>query len=93
MATPYVLEVQEFTSRGKAEVAIAMNGIFTHIGYMDKVFLSKQEACEYYDIYNKHMRSLNAHGTWKSDWDPDTYLRYVVREYDGECRTIQPFAN
>ena len=81
---PYVLEVQEFTSRGYADVAIAMKGIFTHVGYMDKIFLSKQEACEYYDIHNKHMRSLNAHSTWKRDWDPNTYLRYVVREYDGE---------
>lgn len=91
MAT-HVLEVQKFTSGGKAEVAIAMKGIYTHIGYMDKVFLSKQEACDYYDTHNKHMRSLNAHGTWRSDWDPDTRFRYVIREYDGECMTIPPFA-
>lgn len=87
----YILEVQKFTSGGKSEVAIAMNGIFTHIGYMDKVFQNKQEACEYYDIHNKHMRSLNAYGTWSSDWDPNTSLRYVVRKFDGECRTIAPF--
>lgn len=92
MKKVYVLEVQKFTSKGKAEIAIAMNGIFTHIGYMDKVFLSKQEACEYYDKHNKHMRSLNAHGTWSSDWDPNTRLRYVVRKYDGECRTVPDFS-
>jgi hypothetical protein len=93
MKKPYILEVQKFTSGGKSEVAIQMNGIFTHIGYMDKIFLSKQEACDYYDIYNKHMRSLNAHGTWSSDWDPYSRLRYVVRKYDGEVRTISPFVS
>jgi hypothetical protein len=29
------------------------------------------------------MRSLNAHNTYKSDWDPNTKLLYIVREdYD-----------
>ena len=26
------------------------------------------------------MRSLNAHNTYHSDWDPDTKLLYIVRE-------------
>ena len=90
MANPYVLEVQKFAS--DAKVAIEMRGKYTHIGYMYNLFPSKQEACDYYDIHNKHMRSLNAHGTWRSDWDPETRFRYVIREYDGETRTIQPFA-
>lgn len=37
------------------------------------------------------MRSLNAHGTWVSDWDPITYLRYVLRKYNGETMNIPPF--
>jgi hypothetical protein len=82
MKKQYTLEVQKYTGEGKAEVAIEI---------MDKIFLSKQDACEYYDIHNKHMRSLNAHGTWTSDWDPYSRLRYVVRKYDGECRSIPPF--
>jgi hypothetical protein len=29
------------------------------------------------------MRSLNAHNTYESDWDPNTKLLYIVREdYD-----------
>ena len=26
------------------------------------------------------MRSLNAHNTYRSDWDPNTKLLYVVRD-------------
>ena len=26
------------------------------------------------------MRSLNAHNTYESDWDPNTKLFYIVRE-------------
>ena len=37
------------------------------------------------------MRKLNAHHTWCSDWDPKTYLRYIVRECHGECMKIDPF--
>ena len=86
MPRPYVLEVQEFTKgkeSWKTGMAIEKKGI--------KVFISKKKACDYYDKYNKHMRSLNAHGLWRSDWDPQTWLRYVVREYSGECRNIEPF--
>ena len=55
----YILEVLEFIP-GKTLV---------HVGYMDKVFLSKEEAAEYYNEHNPHMRGLNAHGEWRSDWD------------------------
>ena len=37
------------------------------------------------------MRSLNAHNTWISDWDPDTKLLYVVREHYAEYLKIPPF--
>jgi hypothetical protein len=37
------------------------------------------------------MRKLNAHGNFRSDWDPDTYLLYIVREDHGLIQTIPPF--
>ena len=37
------------------------------------------------------MRGLNAHNTWKSDWDPTTSLMYIVRKDHGLNQTIPPF--
>ncbi len=51
----YILEAQRFDRDGHE---------FHHVGYMNTVFKTKQVACNYYDRYNPHMRSLNAHGTW-----------------------------
>lgn len=82
----YVLEVQK-----AIEVSNISSKIFEHVGYMKALFKTKQSACNYYDTYNKHMRSLNAHDTWCSDWDPVTKLRYVVRKHNNECKTIDPF--
>ena len=45
----------------------------------------------YYDKHNPHMRALNAHGEWRSDWDPTTRLLYVVRKHYFEDQTIPPF--
>jgi hypothetical protein len=58
---------------------------------MNKIFKTKKEASDYYDKYNKNMRSLNAHNTYISDWNPVTYLLYIVRKYNGEKLTIPPF--
>jgi hypothetical protein len=58
---------------------------------MNIVFKSKNKAFEYYNTYNKHMRQINVHGNTCSDWDPNTYLRYIVREYYGEHLSIDPF--
>lgn len=49
MENLYVLEVQEQFQDKE----------FIHIGYMDKIFTSKIDAIEYYDIYNAHMRNIN----------------------------------
>lgn len=85
----YVLEVQAFLSGIAGERDDdGTNGHFQHVGYMEKVFTSKPEACRYYDKHNPHMRSLNARKTYRSDWDPESRLRYVVREFSGECRSV-----
>ena len=77
----YILEVLEFIPGKK----------LVHVGYMDKVFPTKEEAAEYYDKHNPHARGLNAHGKWRSDWDPETHLMYIVRECYSEHRNIPPF--
>jgi hypothetical protein len=66
----YVFEVVSRDVNGKQE----------HIGYMKHKFKTKKEACDYYDKHNPHMRPLNAHNTYKSDWDPTTKLLYIVRK-------------
>ncbi len=82
---PYILEVQRFGS-------IKHNGKFEHIGYMSKLFTTKKEAANYYDFHNSHLRKLNTHGTWVSDWDPMTKLRYIVRRATGEYLTVNDFS-
>ena len=89
----WILEVCEFIQE------IDSDGNFIHnrwgdlhIGYMNKVFDTKQDAVDYYDRHNPHMRSINAHGDYHSDWDPNTRLLYNVRQLKScEIRTITPF--
>jgi len=83
---PYMLEVQKFYIReteytGKSE----------HIGYMNKVFQSKQETCDYYNKFNPHMTLLTAHEKWCSDPDPNSGLFYIVREHFYEYLHLPPF--
>ena len=63
---PYILEVQKFNSYGNKEHP-DWNGKSEHIGYINKLFKTQQEASNYYDKFNPHMRSLNVHTNWCSD--------------------------
>ena len=77
----WILEAQRFNNRGADSVGGKSTG-WLHFGYMNIAFPTKRRAAEYYDMHNSHMRGLNAHNTWRSDYDPDTFLRYVVRSYN-----------
>ena len=47
---------------------------------------------EHYDMHNTHMLSIDRDGNGHSDWDPDTKLRFVIRESDHlQIKTIAPF--
>lgn len=81
----YILEVQKWIQEPLEDKG------YIHVGYMDKVFTSKLSAIVYYDEHNPHMRPINAFANSCSDWDPKTYLRYIVRRYYGEKHTIVPF--
>jgi hypothetical protein len=63
-----------------------------HLGYMKKIFRTRKEACEYYNTHNPHLRSINAHGTYKSDWDPVNHKFYIVRKFHCIKMTIPPFS-
>ena len=73
----YVLEVLEFITEQDGENESLSQ--IKHVGYMKGKFKTKKDAVSYYDKYNPHMRSLNAHNTYMSDWDPNTKLFYIVR--------------
>lgn len=90
---PYVLEVVRFiTEREGPDGRLSKGGKKEHVGYMKARFKSKKDACSYYDRHNPHMRPLNAHGTFASDWDPDTKLMYIVREDQCLIDTVAPFS-
>lgn len=86
---PYTLEVARFIT--DKEECKAKGGTTEHVGYMRALFRTKQAAAAYYDRHNPHMRKLDAHNTWKSDWDPTTHLLYIVREAHLLIDTIAPF--
>lgn len=85
----YVLEVVRFIT--DSEEWRAKGGKFEHVGYMRARFRTKEAAASYYDRHNPDQRKLNAHNTWKSDWDPETHLLYIVRKNHGLIDTVAPF--
>ena len=77
----YVLEVLEFITEKDGDNGWLVQGEkIKHIGYMKGKFRTKKDAVSYYDKHNPHMRSLNANNIYKSDWDPNTKLLYIVRD-------------
>jgi len=86
----YILEVQRFIMDGHITHP-EWNGKKEHVGYMNKIFKTKKEACDYYAFYHKNMRTISAEYNWCSDWDADTKLLYVVRRYTGEYLKIDVF--
>ncbi len=87
----YILEVQKELENGTLELWEKFNGKFKHVGYMNRIFTSKREAEMHYNANNKHMRALNTGGDWRSDWDPITKLRFIVRRGHGEMLMIKDF--
>ena len=90
----YVLEVFRFIEEKNGNDGwINKGGKYEHIGYMKAKFKTKNDACTYYNRHNPHMRSLNAHNTYMSDYDPITKLFYIVREDYGINDNINPFSD
>jgi hypothetical protein len=87
---PYILEVLRFDPNGHIEHP-DWYGKAEHIGYMNKIFSTKRDACDYYQQHNQHMRQITKDSNWSSDWDPNTFLMYVIRKSGYEYKKIQPF--
>jgi hypothetical protein len=87
MTKSYVLEVVRFVTQKQD----GENINFKHVGYMNVKFKTKKDACDYYGRCNPHLRPLNAYGDYKSDWDPETELLYIVRRYYVLFASIPPF--
>jgi hypothetical protein len=86
----YILEIQKYDDE-MFHPFRERNGLFIHVGYMDKSFRTKHEACLYYDQHNPHMRSLNVNGDGISDTDSKTKLRYIVRNGYWEFFCVAPW--
>ena len=87
----FVLEVIRFFPSSQ-EIYSFIDGKEEHVGYMKAKFKTKEDACSYYNRNNLHMRKLNAHGDYKSDWDPITKLLYIVRKDYDLIDKIHPFS-
>jgi hypothetical protein len=86
----YVLEF--ITEKEGDNGWLAQGGKIKHVGYMKGTFKTKKDAVSYYDRHNPHMRSINAHGDFCSDWDPNTKLLYIVRDNYFVNATINRFS-
>ena len=72
----YVLEVAKYQLNESDNLPEII-----HVGYMKGKFKTKKDAVSYYDRHNPHMRSLNGDdNNYRSDWDPNTKLLYIVRD-------------
>lgn len=89
MKAGFHLEVVEYIS--DTQEAKRLGGRYKHVGYMNKVFKTRKAAINYYDKHNPHLRSINAHDDFQSDWDPETKLMYIVRDFYGIASTIDPW--
>ena len=78
----YVLEVLVFITEKEGDDGwLAQGGKIKHIGYMKGKFKTKKDAVSYYNRHNPHMRSLKGdNGNYRSGWDPDTKLLYILRD-------------
>lgn len=77
----FVLEVIKFIEERHGEKGWEKLGSkYLHQGYMNKKFRTRKEACKYYRNHNPHMREITEESRYRSDWDPETKLLYIVRE-------------
>jgi len=78
----YVLGVCEFITEKQGDNGwLTHGGKIKHIGYMKGKFKTKKDAVSYYDRHNPHMRSLKSDdNSYRSDWDNETKLLYIVRD-------------
>ena len=70
------------------EIVRQYNKNIIHVGYLNKVFKTKQDACDFYSNKFPHMRKMNTTISNKSEFDPETNLAYIIREDHGIDATL-----
>jgi hypothetical protein len=84
---PYVFEVQKmyYELNNNNNEVIPKSWC---VGHVNKVFETREEAEEYYEKLNPHMRPINKYKNWISDFDPETRLGYLIQEYSNQVLNI-----
>ena len=87
----YVFEVVKFVFYDDLDNYKKIGSKFLHQGYMKAKFKSKNDAASYYNRNNPHMRPINSNNNYRSDWDPETKLLYIIRDDRYIIDTIDTF--
>ena len=77
----YFFEVQFYNGKGQ----------YSHVGYMNKLFFSIQEANLFYRKYNPSQKGLDENGI--SDYNPRSKLRYKLQKYNCEKLDVMSWDN
>ena len=74
----YFFEVQHRDKKGK----------YNHVGYMNRLFATEEDAAAYYAEYNPTLRPLNTNQNNTSSCNTKTNLRYKLHIYGSEDMTV-----
>jgi hypothetical protein len=66
------------------------HALYSHVGYMQVIFKTKESARAYHDHHNLHSRPINAHNTDTSDDNPETGLAYTIRDHNPKVELDYP---
>ena len=85
-----------YSGRWMLEAQVKVNGhptgsvTFRQVGFLKPLYMTKQAAADAYNAGNPHLRAIRKESQWRSDWDPETGLRFIVRKRENVERTIAP---
>ena len=75
----FVLEKQEYLENSE---------MYRHCGYLDMLFLTREEAAKYYNDLHPDMQ-IDAVNGWKTERSLKNKIRVAVREYYNEKRILK----
>ena len=61
-----------------------------HVGYVDKIFNTREEAISYCNTHNAHLRPYTAMSN-HTDWDPENKLAYVAVQHMPNGALLNPW--
>jgi hypothetical protein len=87
---PYIFEVRRFYYEWNNYYQ-EINPKTCHLGFINKVFETKNEAINYCNKFNPCARQLNDCKTWIKGCELETRYLYILQEYSDESLTIPSF--